>query len=99
VKAPRRYLKTAVPLDEYQEVVRHADAEGLKLSAYLRAVLGRDGGPPNNGGGNWEELRDLLLPVLAELLQLARLIATRADAQAQSRITAAINQQFPNRSI
>lgn len=63
MKTRSRYLKTAVTVEEYAAAIRRADEAGLKLSAYLRAVLFRDEEPPPDlGGCSGEELRELLLP-------------------------------------
>ena len=109
----RRYLKTAVSIEEYQGICQRADAEGLALAGYFRAALERDGerqtiaqamaaihaALPKSGqdGDTGNAVLAVVEPALHELLQLARLLASHANAQAAARITAAVNQQYPNR--
>ena len=109
----RRYLKAGVPVDEYAGACRRADAEGLTLAGYIRVALERDAerqsiaqtmamiraSLPTAQAAAPENLPAALEPVLVELLQLVRLLATTTNVQAATRITAAVNQQYPDRRI
>ncbi|HEX8988232.1 MAG TPA: hypothetical protein VF816_09730 [Rhodocyclaceae bacterium] len=103
----RRYVKTAVPLDEYAALSIRADQEGLTLAAYVRAALARDA-ERQTVAQTLEAFRASLptgdasapatspagtTPDLVEVLQLVRLLASQANPQAAARITAAINSQ------
>jgi len=99
----RRYLKTAVPVDEYVGICQRADADGMTLAGYIRAALERDAERQTiaqtiatiraalpSGQAAAPAISE---PVLQELLQLVRLLATHANPQAAARITAAIKNQ------
>ncbi|MFA7270365.1 MAG: hypothetical protein WC073_13565 [Sterolibacterium sp.] len=99
----RRYLKAAVPLDEYVGICQRADAEGQTLAGYVRAALERDA-ERQSVAQTMAMIRSTLQsiqavtpatgePVLQELLQLVRLLATHANPQAAARIMAAIKNQ------
>lgn len=109
----RRYLKTAVSIDEYQEICQRADAEGLALAGYVRAALARDverqsmaqmlagiHAALSKPGSSQTDAAALaaLEPTLQEILQLLRLLASQANPQGAARITAAVKQQYVDRS-
>ena len=111
----RRYLKAAVPTEEYSKICTRADAEGLTVAGYIRVALARDverqatldvlnelraSLPPSDGSGppsTLERRFDMIDPTMQEVLQLVRLMATTSNPQAAARVTAGINQQYPNR--
>lgn len=111
----RHFLKTTVPLTEAKDVDRRAAEEGLTRSAYMRAALLRDAERQSvaqtltairaalpsceSAPAAAENVLDAVEPTLAELLQLVRLLATQANPQAAARVTAAVNHQYPQRSI
>lgn len=87
-------------MEEYLGICQRADVEGLTLAGYVRTALARDAerqtieqtmaairaALPSRqaaAAGNSE-------PILQELLQLVRLLASHANPQAAARITAAI---------
>lgn len=105
----RRYLKTAVPVEEYVGICQRADADGMTLAGYVRAALERDA-ERQTIAQTIATIRAALPsgqavapatsePVLHEMLQLMRLVAGQANPQAAARITAAANQQHAERKI
>ena len=107
----RRYLKSAVPFDEYNSICTRADAEGLTIAGYIRVAISRDAerlsisqtmesiraAIPNNQPHTSENSLAEIEPTLDELLQLMRLLATRSDPQSAARITASIKNKFPRK--
>lgn len=110
----RCFLKTAVSQPEAEAVDRQADMEGLSRSAYFRVALARDIERQSyalslvalraelqrvGGADAGEGVLAVVEPTLTELLHLVRLLATQAQPQAAARVTAGINQQYPDRRI
>jgi hypothetical protein len=104
----RRYIKAAVPLDEYSSICTRADAEGLTLAGYLRVAVARDEErtaitqtmeairavlPGSQSPASKNPLVEIE-PTLDELLQLVRLLASRVDPQAAARISATTKNKF-----
>ena len=107
----RRYIKAAVPVDEYSSICARADQEGLTLAGYIRVAIARDAErlsiaqtmqairaalpiwQPSASENSITEIE----PTLDELLQLMRLLATRAAPQEAARVTASIKNKFPRK--
>ena len=104
----RRYLKTAVPVDEYTEICRRADAEGMTLAGYVRVAVARDADRhsvaetmtairaalPSSQAVAAESISRSIEPALEEVLQLMRLLAAQSNPQAAARITLTVKNQF-----
>lgn len=99
--ARRNFLKTSVSCAQFDAIRKRADAEGLTVSAFMRAVLDR----AVEGLGVVDVIRDIVStqpatatadvwPAIQETLQLVRLMASHGHPQAAARITASCNQQY-----
>ncbi len=104
----RRYIKAAVPVEEYSSICTRADAEGLTLAGYIRVAIARDAerlsicqtmesiraAIPNSQPHESKNSLAEIEPSLNELLQLIRFLANRVDPQTAARITAATKIKF-----
>ncbi|MFP6557367.1 hypothetical protein WJ542_03350 [Paraburkholderia sp. B3] len=98
--ARRNFLKTSVSCAQFDAIRKRADAEGLTVSAFMRAVLDR----AVEGLSVVDAIRDIVATppatatpdawrAIQETLQLVRLMASHGHPQAAARITASCNQR------
>ena len=107
----RHYMKTAILDEEMQGVQARASAEGLTVAGYLRAAIARDADRvaiaqlvqfvksalQERQATTRETATAAGDSALVEILQLVRLVAGHLNPQAAARITASVNQQYPER--
>jgi hypothetical protein len=80
-------------------LARDIDRQSIaQIVAAMHAEMTRPGSDDGDGNGGAAVLA-VAEPVLIELLQLVRLLGAGINPQAASRITATVNQQFPDRRI